>query len=215
MAIVIEYLTTISLRCPVCGKLEIHPIHIFDLSGKGYKDVICECGYKKVKIGTKNFKRYWVQFNCIICELEHTLYFSPGELWGSQLLTIHCPDTDLKLGYMGPEILVQSEIQDQQQDLDAMIKDLGFDDYFCDPEVMLGVLDQLHDIAETGGLLCQCGNHNIDIDMYPDKIELICRECQGMTMLNAKTHLDLEHLKETTKIILTKGKNTALQSDPS
>ncbi|AZR74037.1 hypothetical protein BBF96_11915 [Anoxybacter fermentans] len=212
---IIEYLTTISLRCPVCGRLDVHPINIFDFSGQRSKEIYCSCGYRKVKLETKNYKRYWVQFNCIICELEHTLFFTPSAFWGSKLLTIRCPDTDLKLGYLGPEILVQGEIQDQQQDLEAMIKDLGFDDYFCDPEVMLGVLDILHDIAEAGGLFCQCGNKNIDIDMYPDKIELVCRECQGMTMIKARTIADLEQLKETNKVILTKGKNTALQNDPS
>ncbi len=212
---VIEYFTTISLRCPVCGRLDIHPISIFDFSGKSGKDIYCECGYRKVKLGNKNFKRFWIQFSCIICEMEHTLYYTPAEFWGLRLLTIHCPDTDLKLGYLGPEILVQGEIQDQQQDLDDMIKDLGFDDYFRDPEVMLGVLDILHDIAETGGLFCQCGNRNIDIDMYPDKIELLCRNCQGITMINARTVSDLEQLKETKRVILIKGKNTALHSDPS
>ncbi len=212
---IIKYLTTLSLRCPVCGRLDIHPVNIFDFSGKRSKDIYCMCGYKKVRLGTKNFKRFWVQFNCIICELEHTLFYTPGEFWGHDLVTMRCPDTDLKLGYLGPEILVQGEIQDQQQELDAMIKDLGFDDYFCDPEIMLGVLDRLHDIAETGGLLCQCGNRNIDIDMYPDKIELICRECQGITMINARTIVDLEQIKLTDKVILAKGKSTALHSDPS
>ncbi|MCG8638685.1 MAG: hypothetical protein MI862_03060, partial [Desulfobacterales bacterium] len=188
---------------------------IFDFSGKKEIEIHCMCGYKKIKIGTKNFKRFWVQFNCIICELEHTLFFSARQFWGNNLLTIHCPDTELKLGYLGPECHVQGEIQDQQQELDAMIKDLGFDDYFCDPEIMLGVLDILHDIAEAGGLLCQCGNRNIDIDMYPDKINLICRECKGMTKINAHTNVDLERLKNSTQIILPKGKSSALHSDPS
>lgn len=214
MATVINYLTTISLRCPVCGKLDVHPVGIFDFSGDGCKEIYCECGYKKVKLSTKNFRRYSLQFNCIICELEHTLFFSPEEFWSSQLLTVRCPDTDLKLGYLGPEVLVQNEIRDQQ-DLDSMIKDSDFEDYFCDPEVMLGVLDILHDIAEAGGLICQCGNRNIDIDMYPDKIELICRDCHGMTMINARTTADLEKLKERNRIVLTKGKSSALHSDPS
>lgn len=212
---IIEYLTTLSLRCPICGRLDVHPINIFDFSGKKSKDIYCQCGYKKVRLGTKNFKRFWVQFNCIICELEHTLIFTPSEFWGKDLVTMRCADTDLKLGYLGPELLVQNEVQDQQQELDAMIKDLGFDDYFCDPEIMLGVLDRLHDIAETNGLVCQCGNHNIDIDMYPDKIELVCRECRGMKMINARTSSDLERIKLTNKVILHKGKSTAFHSDPS
>lgn len=214
MAIVIDYLTTLSLRCPVCGRLDVHTISIFNFSGNRTKDIVCECGYKKVKLSTKNFKRYSIKFNCIICELEHTLFFSPEDFWGLHLSTVRCPDTDLKLGYLGPEVLVQNEIRDQQ-DLDDMLKDSDFEDYFCDPEVMLGVLDILHDIAEAGGLFCQCGNHKIDIDMYPDKVELICRECRGMTAINARTNADIQNLRERHRIILIKGKSTALHSDPS
>lgn len=128
-----------------------------------------------------------------------------------QLSTVRCPETDLKLGYLGPDVLVQNEIRDQQ-DLDDMLKDSDFEDYFCDPEVMLGVLDILHDIAEGGGLFCQCGNHKIDIDMYPDKVELICRECHGVMTINARTGADLAKLKEKNRIILTKGKTA--HSDP-
>lgn len=212
---IIEYLTTVSLRCSVCGRLDIHSLNIFDLSGTHTTEIKCSCGDIKLKIGTSNFKRYWVQFDCIVCESEHTLFFAPAEFWGSDLLTIHCPDTDLKLGFVGPDILVQKEIRDQKQDLESMIKDLGFDDYFCDPEVMLEVLDILHDIAEKDNLFCQCGNRDIDIDMYPDKIQLVCRDCQGLTIIEARTRKDLGQLREMKKIILSKAKNTALHSDPS
>lgn len=211
MAMIIELLTTLSLRCPVCGKLEIHPIHIFDFSGRQSKDIFCECGYKKVRISTKDFKRFSMKFNCIICEVEHTLLISAEEFWGQYLSIVRCPDTDLKLGYLGPDLLVQNEIRDQQ-DLDDMLKDSDFEDYFCDPEVMLGVLDILHDIAEAGGLFCQCGNHKIDIDMYPDKVELNCRECHGLITINARTANDLAKLKEQSRIVITKGKTA--HSDP-
>lgn len=46
-----------------------------------------------------------------------------------------------------------------------MANDLGFDE-FVNPEIMLEVLDYLDDIAASGRLYCDCGSHNINIELF-------------------------------------------------
>lgn len=82
-----------------------------------------------------------------------------------------------------------------------MANDLGFDD-FADPELMLAILDYLHDIAANGSLFCQCGSHDINVDLFSDQIRLICNNCGAARIVSAKKSKDLDYLKQKGELML-------------
>jgi len=82
-----------------------------------------------------------------------------------------------------------------------MANELGFDE-FADPEVMLEILDYLHDIAATGGLYCECGSHNINIELFSDKLELSCNSCSAVKQIPASKRADLDAIKKLDEIIV-------------
>lgn len=208
---VIELSTTFAMRCPGCGRLEVDEINIFQLLGKKELTIHCECGTHKATLRLKGSRYVVIEYYCIICDHEHSAVFSRKQLWTQNYLnSIFCLDTDLNLGYFGPYKLINKELERQQEELNSMANDLGFDE-FANPEIMLEILDYLDDIAANEGLYCECGSHNINIELFSDRLELSCNNCYSIRQIPAAKKADLEAIKKLDEIKVnlstTKSKN--------
>jgi len=197
--------TVVAMRCPMCGKYGTHSLSLFAFSGKQTVQIACSCGANKISIGTKNRKSFWLQVPCVLCETKHLLNYPFKQLWSSEVLTLRCTDTELDLGYIGPEDQVLPLISGMEEDLDTMMDELGYDDYFHNPTVMMEALNCLHDIAEDGYLYCQCGNYQIEVDILPDRLELQCKDCGSISVVYAETEEDLNLVREMEVIELVKN----------
>jgi len=198
----LEYSTAFALRCPTCGRLDTDKVHIFDLSGNKKHDIFCECGTKKASITRMDARHIKLDYYCIICEEEHSVIITASDFWSkNHLNTLVCTNTNLNLGYYGPHSLLKKELRKQQEELDSMANDLGFDD-FVDPELMLEVLDYLHDAAAAGKLVCECGSHNINIELFSDSLELSCNNCGAKLSISASSENDLKKLRMSDEIVL-------------
>ncbi|MEJ6951153.1 hypothetical protein [Natronospora cellulosivora (SeqCode)] len=209
---VLELSIAFAMRCPTCGRLDnVNQLNIFQMSGDQKVTVLCECGAHKATIARKGSAYVAIDYYCIICDSMHSVVFPQKVFWSkNKLNSLFCLDTDLNLAYFGSYSLVNQELKRQQQELNSMANDLGFDE-FVDPEVMLGILDYLHDIAALNGLYCECGSYHIDIDLFSDKLELSCNTCNTIRSIPASKKSDLDNIKKLDEIILyfstSKSKN--------
>lgn len=185
----------LSLRCPVCGKPGFHALSLFFFSGKKVAHIDCECGTRKAMVGTKNNRQFWIQVPCGICENDHLYYFAAGEIWTVGLEELVCPDSGQTLGFWGDSQAVREATAELDNSFAA-----GFDDYFVNPPIMFEILNLLHDIAERKGLYCQCGNKRIEVELYPERLELRCPECRSRNIVYAETEDDLKVMKEVQSI---------------
>ena len=199
---VLELSTAFAMRCPTCGRLDVDQLNIFQLSGDQEVIFQCECGTRKAVIRRKGFRYVSVDYYCIMCDKEHSIVFPSNVFWSKKHLnSLLCLETDLNLGYFGSYKLINEELERQQEELNSMANELGFDE-FADPEVMLEILDYLHDIAATGGLYCECGSHNINIELFSDKLELSCNSCSAVKQIPASKRADLDAIKKLDEIIV-------------
>lgn len=203
---------TIALRCPLCGRLEFNKISLFDFSGYSSIKVNCKCGFDKLLITTKNFKEFFLQLHCLICEEIHILQFERNKLWEQTTSVLRCTETGQDLGYVGSEESIEKVIRQKQDDLGSIFNNFGFDDYFTNPQVMYEVLNHLHQIAEENNLFCSCGNNQIEIDVFPEKLELHCPYCQSIHVIYAETIEDLCLVKQTRFIAMTEKGFTSFDS---
>lgn len=193
---------SLALRCPLCGRLENHTISFFNITKDKPLKVICKCGFNKLTINTKNFKDYYLQISCLICEEIHIFKLTRQEIWEQPIVVIRCIETGQELGYIGDEASLAKIIKQKQDDIGSIMNNLGFDDYFSNPQVMFEVLKHLHHIAEQNQMFCQCGNHQIEIDVFPEKLELHCPICHSLHIIYAETTEDLRIVKEVNSIAL-------------
>lgn len=195
----------VAMRCPSCGKLDFHSISRFAFTGSKSVKTTCSCGAPKLTIGTKNRQQYWLQVPCVLCETNHLVYYKAKQLWSDEVTFFYCNDTNVELGFFGPDEKVRTVVDNYEHNLESLVNELGYDDYFFNPEIMFEILNCLHDIAEEGFLYCECGSYQIEIDIFPDRIELQCKDCKTVSIVYAESEEDLSRVKGIKKIELVKN----------
>ena len=203
VGLIVSTQPSLALRCPLCGRLEYHSISFFDFSGRMPVKIKCKCGFNKLILNTRNFKEFFIQMSCLICEEVHIINFTKHELWEKPITVLRCTETGQELGYIGHEASLAKIIKQKQDDIESIMNNLGFDDYFINPQVMFEVLNHLHQIAEQNQMFCLCGNNQIEIDVFPEKLELHCPFCQSLHIIYAETIEDLRIVKQANSIALT------------
>jgi len=191
------------LRCPYCGEINQHDLSVFAFSGSNSCRFTCSCGVDIASLGTKDKKHFWLQADCSLCEETHIGYYNRKDIWGDEILSLYCDDAGLEIAFVGPPEKMEEVITHGERSLAEMAQDLGFGDYFSNPDVMYGVLDCLYQLAEKGDLFCHCGNYDVEIEIYPDRLELKCGYCQASGMVMAQNDADLEALRTLQEIELT------------
>lgn len=202
----------VAMRCPSCGKLDFHTVSRFAFAGKSNYKINCNCGSPKLIIGTKNRNQFWFQIPCVLCETNHLIYYKSKQLWSDEVTFFYCNETNVELGFFGPETKVRSVSENYEHNLESLVEELGYDDYFYNPEIMFEVLNCLHDIAEDGFLYCECGSMQIEIDIFPDRIELQCKDCKTISVVYAENEDDLDNIKRVKKIELVKSGFKSLEN---
>jgi hypothetical protein len=193
----------VALRCPACGKTELNQLSLFAFSGSSTWKVKCTCGASLLSLGTKDRKKFWLQASCMVCESQHIYCFTRQEMFGPEVLTLDCEETGVDIGYVGPKKQIKECLREQERSLLEMAADLGFGDYFDNPEVMCSILECLYRVTENGKVQCQCGNDKIEIEIFPEHLELRCDVCGSEGILGALTPFDLEAMNQVESMELT------------
>lgn len=205
--------TILAMRCPECGKLDYHKLSRFDFSGQKNVKIKCSCGFVKLFVSTKNRTKYWLQVPCVVCETKHLRNLSSRMLWSDEVNYLYCQETGLELGYIGPRDEVETLAIAHEENMEALANEFDREEeYFHNSDIMYEVLNCLHDIAEQGALYCQCGNQDVEVDIFPDRLELHCKDCDSVNIIYAETEEDLRVIKEVDTIELTQNGFECLDS---
>lgn len=187
--------TTLSLRCPACGLLLVDYVHTFSFSGNRQMDLECSCGQKKAALFREDNENYILAFLCAICEGEHIFSYSGEQLWKSRPSPIKCPESGMQLGKLGPQ-------QDLIGKLETIAERMQGDDFFLNPRLVLDILDRLQVLAMERKLFCYCDSQEVHVDLFADRIKLICQDCAGELLIAASREEDLENIKRRNDIVL-------------
>lgn len=198
--------TVVAIRCPECGKIEYISVSLFSFSGSNSLSLKCSCGSEIIKINTKKRQDFWIQYICAMCESRHLLKVSRSQMWSKETtLDLICDETSIEVGYVGTREKVKEKIKKQDQSLAEMADKLGFTEFFNNSSVMYEVLEYVYDIAEGGRLFCNCGNYEIEVEIYPGYIQLTCEKCKASGRVMADKEEDLQLLKKTWELKLTRN----------
>lgn len=177
----------IALRCPQCGKMDTHEVLLFAFSGSRSVPLACGCGQR---LGTlsRRHGRMVLQVACYLCGGLHQHQTATTRFWSGPTQTLLCSETDLHLGAVGTPAAVRS-FNSPALDADSLDA-AAFADFFVNPEVMYEVLAAVHDLDLAGRLRCCCGNTEIEYELQPDKLELVCPDCGSRRSLAATEDAD-------------------------
>lgn len=159
----------------------------------------CSCGHHQVTIGIRP-GQVWLQVPCYLCDGVHFLYYRPDEFWGNRLKQLSCTETELQLGVFGESEAVANYAKPGSSELERLLDDAAFDEYFDEPSIMYQTLSLVHSLSEEGNLTCVCGNQEITVDVFPDRLELSCTDCGRQKPVPATTDEDLVQLQRLSHI---------------
>ncbi len=120
----------------------------------------------------------------------------------SSLTRLYCYGCGRELAYLGSKADVEAMVSRHQHEVELLMHEMGFDDYFTDPFIMYELINHIHDMAENKKISCQCGSRNVAANIGADKIELICKNCGSVYIVNAANQEDLEMVRKMQSITI-------------
>lgn len=181
----------LALRCLACGRLLAHPFSLFSLSKQTTPALTfdCSCGRRTGSL-LRRGRMIEIDYACIVCESYHSITLPIKPILRNGVTDLHCVATGVLLGCIGEE--KEAVRSCARGSLEELALDPERERYFVNPEVMRSVLGALQAAAEVDRLGCACGQRQIEIEIYPEKVELICTFCQSAAVLYAEDETDLE-----------------------
>lgn len=194
--------TMLAMHCPKCGKLEYYQLSMFSFSGGQSFQATCSCGTILVVINKHKNKFYRLQFNCIMCNQKHWMQVPATKMWSQQLMKFYCQQTGLELGCIGSGKEVRKTEFNEDYDLEQLIAEMQQDEYFNNSLIMQQAANYLDDLVAEDAVYCQCGSYAIDANIFPDRIELCCLDCDNINVIYVETEADLQSIRQSEQIKL-------------
>jgi hypothetical protein len=193
---------TIAYKCSSCGSYEFLDLSYFKLLGKGNYSAVCRCGNSGVYISEDSSRNYKLRTGCIGCGGMHTFNLGRKAIINKDMNIFSCPVTGIHQCFIGNGNMVRSKIDNLEEEMDALIDMLGYDSYFKNTQVMYDSLNKIHDIAEQGNLICECGNEDIELNLLSDCIHIQCKKCYIDKIVKAASNEDLRELLALPQILI-------------
>lgn len=191
---------TMAVYCPACEQVQFHQFSLFELSSSPHA-FHCACGFTQAQI-TKHNHRYEISMLTAAGDRVRLL-FPFREVWSAPLLTLYSPEEGEILGFLGDAEQVEEAVADFDSDL------LEPDDFFA-PDVMTRILAHLQKLALAHKITCTCNNPAVGIDVYPDKVELVCAHCGSAILMSAVSEEDVNRLQSLPELKMKPASYTYL-----
>ncbi len=193
--------TELVLRCGLCQSVVTQEISAFMFQDHPSLPIFCDCGFRVGEVKRQEDGLYELKVACIACGKSHQYQFSYQDFFGTVLHPVLCKRSESTLAYLGPKEL-QPVQEAEDPCLNSWVNEHGYDDFFDDPQIMMGILNRLYDMTRNKGIYCCCGNKKIAIKIYPDRIFFSCPECKRTFWLLAESRGDIEEVEQMKEIVL-------------
>lgn len=195
---------SIAIYCQRCGKIQIHELSYFEQINK--KTILrCSCGHHQATIVRTVSNRFQVEIPCVVCDFVHRENFIPKSLVKMKAEKIYCAKDHFELGYVGKKQKIE-EILAFNKKRFALLNQENNESQIETQQILLDILNRLHDIAESDGINCQCGSKAIAADIIGNSVILECCHCGGYYIVPAKSIVDIDKINRIDQIDLMQGR---------
>jgi len=167
--VVIPTLAAIRIQCPTCGRDEEYKVSLFLFNAYHAVRITCgNCGTRLLTVNVRE-RRFELSLTCPRCEEAHFLSLERGQLWNEKEGFWRCPDCGAEMAYRravsgaGGENLPGEALPGKS--------------YFVNRQAMFTALERLCHMARAGQVYCQCGNRDLEVEVFSDRIGFYCELC--------------------------------------
>ena len=199
---VIHTVATLALYCSHCGKIHTHDVSRFSLKACNRAELHCNCGHMLAKIRFSRGGNFLITVYCELCKKNHVLTIEYKHNASEELHKLYCRNNNLELGFVGSRRLIDQTLERHRSAVNRALPDLTSPDNE-NSQIMLDILNKVHDIAENGGVICRCGGDSIRAQVLHACIKLQCQNCGAHAVFSARSEADFERLKSVQVIELS------------
>lgn len=181
-----------AIQCNRCHKTHINDITLFELKNNEYININCNCGEFKARIKTKNHKEYCLEIPCFACEETHIFKYSLEQLLKGNII-VRCLD-GVEICFIGNKSDLKEVLKKKENEFNKVLNNLSFYDYFVNSDIMIRIVNKIKKLEKEGSIICECGEENIGINLFPDRIEIKCLKCGGVQIIYAESQDDYNNL---------------------
>lgn len=195
---------TLAYICPVCGKAVAVERTIFQLAAS-VNHLPCPCGKSELAVEVTG-DRCHLTVPCVFCGKDHRVSCSTKAFLHEKTLAFSCAVSGLDCLYVGEEGPVFQALERLEEAVDRLILESEAEEKgaFLDELVMGEVLGEIKEIAQRGGISCQCGSKEYGVRVGYSAVELVCARCGGILRLPAVTAGDIDDICCKTKLVIGK-----------
>jgi len=177
----------IGIQCSKCGDLQYRTLSLFDFSCEKKISFYCECESLLLTVSRLDRGYFKIEFPCIYCGQTHQLVEKRENIWGKNVVKLKCMGIELPIGYIGLKKYVDRASQEMKkmfvQFASKMVEDDELDGEFDNFFIVYSLLEKLSKMAEKNLLGCRCGNKNLIVEVFADRIELYCERCEAIAVI--------------------------------
>ncbi len=195
---VINSQAAIALYCQKCGKLTMHDLSRFTLKTELPKRLICSCGHCQATLVSAGLRQCLLSIPCAVCETDHLITLDGQRFWREGVEKVYCTEENLELGFAGRRQAIEAMLAAHKKEIDNLFSENAYQDNEEDvinSQVMLEIINLIHDIAENGGAYCRCGGTAMEAEILADRVEIICDRCGGRQVIPALKDSDVVKLR--------------------
>ncbi|WP_041701330.1 hypothetical protein [Gottschalkia acidurici] len=192
----------VAVTCHKCGRINVEQLNLFNLNRDEKVKLSCSCGSLNAIINSRNLKNIYLRINCVDCGEEHFYkYKVKNFIKGTEIL---CMENGMGIAIIGNTKDISRYIKDAEKNTLEALNDEKFQYFFTDHYIMKQSLERLQWLRENGRVNCDCGNEDIIIEVYFDRIELRCTRCHSTKVIYAESQEDLNNFYCKNKINMHK-----------
>lgn len=192
---------TIGYKCETCGRLNVEYIDIFKT---GKTDIKCKCGESAISVA-KIHNEFIFESYCFDCDKNHVYKYGYADIKNSKKIV--CPATGSDKFYVGSKKEVIKMMESMENNLNELAKKVGLKSHFTNQDVMMQVLDKIHEYAQRDGIICSCHKPILSLKLMKNGIMLTCDRCYDSIVISAGNIEDLLDLTNKAYIKLNSNKN--------
>lgn len=194
---------SVAVYCQRCGQIQVHDISYFERNNRN-SALRCACGHHLAKLVRTTSNTFILQIHCVVCNSVHNASYKAKQLLKMKLEKIYCDHDRFELGYIGRRDKIEELLAFNKRGIEVLDTEHNAEQ-IEKQQVLLEVLNKVHDIAEQGELTCPCGSIAIFADIIDDDVVLECQHCGGYYVAPARCENDFKQISGLEHIDLLQG----------
>ena len=113
-------------------------------------------------------------------------------------MVLHCTESGFGVLFIGDDQKIRAEIKEQERLINELEEDFAVSEELS---IIFEAVEHINALARSDSIFCSCGSRNIAIEIYNDRITLLCRDCNLKKEIKTDKK-SLEDLLKSSTIVL-------------